>query len=76
MEFTLPEQFVKDNGLTEDQVKALTSHVAGEFIPNIKKELNDAANTNAENILSGAAKYAAEDMKIALERNQGENRQR
>lgn len=58
-------------GLTTEQVTALTpkynDHVAG-----LKKEWDGVANTNAENILSGAAKYAQTKLGVTDERQAGE----
>jgi len=70
MEFTA--EFITENGLTEEQVKAVTGHFTSDVIPNLKKEYDGVANTNAEGILDGASKYAKEKLGINLDREQGE----
>lgn len=70
MEFT--EQFITENGLSAEQVTAVTGQFTNEFIPNLKKEYDGVANTNAEGILSGASKYAKEKLGFELDREQGE----
>jgi hypothetical protein len=70
MEFT--KEFIEANGLNEDQVKAVSGYVQTEIVPTIKKEYDGKANENAEGILSGASKYAAEKLGVALEREKGE----
>lgn len=70
MEFT--KEFIETNGLTEEQVTAVTGFVQSEIVPNIKKEYDGKANENAEGILTGASKYAKEKLGVDLEREQGE----
>lgn len=70
MEFT--KEFIETNGLTEEQVTAVTGFVQSEVVPNIKKEYDTKANDNAEGILSGASKYAAQKFGVELEREKGE----
>jgi len=70
MEFT--SEFIETNGLSEDQVTAINSHVQSEIVPTLKKEYDGKANENAEGILTGASKYAKEKLGITLDREQGE----
>jgi hypothetical protein len=70
MEFNLNEEFVEKNGLNEDQVNAIKTHIESDFVPTIKKEYDGVANTNAENILSGAANKVAEITGIQREQGQ------
>lgn len=70
MEFT--KEFIETNGLTEEQVTAVSGFVQSEIVPNIKKEYDTKANDNAEGILSGASKYAAQKFGVELEREKGE----
>jgi hypothetical protein len=74
MEFT--EQFITDNGLTAEQVTAVTGQFTTEFIPNLRKEYDTEysgkANENAEGILKGASEHAKKTLGFELERNQGE----
>lgn len=70
MEFT--KEFIEQNGLSEEQVNAVSGFVQAEIVPNIKKEYDGKANENAEGILSGAAKYAKEKLGIEEDREQGE----
>ena len=70
MEFT--QEFITENGLSAEQVAAVTGQFTNEFIPNLKKEYDGVANTNAEGILSGASKYAQDKSGFELEREQGE----
>lgn len=72
MEFTLTEDFVKENELSEKQVEAIKGHIEKDFVPTIRKEFDGVANTNAEKILDGAAKKAREQFGVTLEREQGE----
>lgn len=70
MEFT--KEFITENGLTTEQVTAVTGQWTNEFIPNLKKEYDGVANTNAEGILTGASNYAKEKLGFELDREQGE----
>jgi hypothetical protein len=70
MEFTA--DFITENGLTPEQVTAVTGQFTNEFIPNLKKEYDGVANTNAEGILTGASTYAKEKLGFDLDRDQGE----
>src|SRR5690606_1736287 len=70
MEFT--KEFIESNGLSEEQVTAVTGFVQTEIVPTIKKEYDGKANENAEGILSGASKYAKEKFGVEAEREQGE----
>lgn len=72
MDFQLTEDFVKENGLTEEQVKAVSTFVSTDYIPTIKKDWDGKANENAEGIITGAAKYAATKLGVELERYKGE----
>lgn len=71
-EFKLPEDFVQQHKLSDEQTSALVDHVTTSYIPNLKKGWDDLANKNAEGIISGAAKYAAEKLGVDIEREQGE----
>ena len=68
----LTKEFIEKNALNDDQVAAITGHYDNEVIPSIKKEYDGKANENAEGILTGAAKFAAEKLGVSIERNQGE----
>lgn len=74
MEFTT--EFITENGLTAEQVTAVTGQFTNEFIPNLKKEYDTTysgkANENAEGILTGASNYAKEKLGFDLDRDQGE----
>ena len=69
MEFS--EDFVKENELNEQQVEALKG-LHESTVAELKKEWDGKANENAEGILSGAAKYAAEKAGVKMEREKGE----
>lgn len=68
----LTQEFIEQNNLTEEQINALRGYVEQEYIPKLKKEWDDKANKNAEGILTGAAKYAAEKVGVDIEREKGE----
>lgn len=70
MEFT--QEFIETNGLTEEQVNAVTGFVQSEIVPTIKKEYEGTANQNAEGILAGASKFAMSKFGLEVEREQGE----
>ena len=70
MEFS--EEFITSNGLTEEQVAAVTGHISSEIVPNLKKEYEGTANQNAEGILAGASKFAMTKFGLEVEREQGE----
>lgn len=72
MEFQLNEDFIKDNNLTEEQVKAVSGYVTGDYLPTVKKEWDGKANENAEGIIGGAVKSIQKQFGIELEREQGE----
>lgn len=72
MEF-LTEDFIQENGLSEDQVNAIQSK-GSDYIAEYKKEQDarvaEEANKHAEGIISGAAKKVQEV--TGIEREQGE----
>jgi hypothetical protein len=70
MEFTT--EFITENGLTAEQVTAVTGQFKSEFIPNLRKEYDGVANTNAEGILTGASNYAKEKLGFEFDRDLGE----
>jgi len=70
MEFT--EEFITKNGLSSEQAEAIKSFYDTNIIPELKKEWDGKANTDAEGILTGASKYAAEKFGVDIEREQGE----
>ena len=70
MEFS--QEFITENGLSPEQVTAVTGQFTNEFIPNLKKEYDGVANTNAEGILTGASTYAKEKLGFELDRDKGE----
>ena len=72
MEFQLNEDFIKDNNLTEEQVKAVSGYVASDYLPTIKKEWDGKANENAEGIINGALKSIQNEFGLELDREQGE----
>lgn len=72
MEFQLTEDFVKDNGFTEEQVKAVTGLVTESYIPELQKSWDGKANENAEGIIAGAIKSAQKTFSVDLPREQGE----
>lgn len=63
------EQFIKDNGLSPEQVTAITTH-SDDHIAVLKKEWDGKGNTDFEGIANGAAKsiYGS----IGIEREKGE----
>ena len=67
MEFT--EEFIKDNGLSTEQVTALTT-ATNDNEATLKQGWDGLANTNAEKIISGATSLIAESLKVT--RNEGE----
>jgi hypothetical protein len=70
MEFT--EEFITENGLSAEQVAAVTGHFTTDIIPSLKQEYDGVANTNAEGILTGASNYAKEKLGFDLDRDKGE----
>jgi hypothetical protein len=70
MEFT-PE-FIADNKFEETQIEAIKKHIESEVVPNLKKEYEGLANTNAEGILTGVSKSVLEKNGLAIEREKGE----
>ena len=69
---SLSEEFIKNNGLTPEQATKINNFYSTEVIPDLKKGWDGKANTDAEGILTGAAKYAAEKLGVTVEREQGE----
>lgn len=67
MEFT--EEFIQENGLSEEQVNAVVSQVTN-HVAEIQKEWDGKANENAEGILSGAAKSVQQ--LTGIQREQGQ----
>lgn len=69
----LEKEFIEKNGLSEDQVKAITE-VASATLAEAQKAMEDKfkgeANTNAENIISGAA--ALVEKETGIKRSEGE----
>lgn len=72
MEFQFNEDFIKDNNLTEEQVKAVSTFVTGDYLPNVQKQWDGKANENAEGIINGAIKSIQKQFGVELEREQGE----
>ena len=68
----LSEQFIQENNLTPEQVTKIDGFYSTEVIPELKKGWDGKANKDAEGILTGAAKYAAEKLGVTVEREQGE----
>ena len=68
----LSEQFIQENNLTQEQVTKIDGFYSTEVIPELKKGWDGKANKDAEGILTGAAKYAAEKLGVTVEREQGE----
>jgi len=69
---SLSEEFIKNNGLTPEQATKIDGFYSTEVIPDLKKGWDGKANTEAEGILTGAAKYVSEKFGIQEERKQGE----
>jgi len=69
---SLSEKFIQENNLTPEQVAKINGFYSTEVIPELKKGWDGKANTDAEGILTGAAKYASEKFGIQEERRQGE----
>ena len=69
---TLSEQFIQENNLTPEQATKIDGFYSTEVIPELKKGWDGKANKDAEGILTGAAKYAAEKLGVTVEREQGE----
>jgi len=67
------EDFIREHGLTEEQVKAVSTQAVS-FIADreaeIKKEFEGSANTNAERIIQGAADKVADT--TGIKRDTGE----
>ena len=66
------EDFIKENGLEDNQVQAITTFIESELKPEIKKEFEGVANQNAEGILTGVSKSISKKFGLELERGQGE----
>ena len=75
MEYTINEEFAKENGLSTDQVAALTGNVT-EFhtnaLANEKLAWDGKANTDAEAIINGAISSTQKTFNVELGRNEGE----
>lgn len=67
----LTEDAIKELGLTPEQVTAITTKGA-DYLSEQKKAWDGKANTDAEAILSGAAKYFQDKTGVTEERQQGE----
>lgn len=67
MEFT--QEFIQENGLSEEQVTKLTE-ATGTYEAELQKKWDGAANANAEGIISGAGKKVIE--LTGIQREQGE----
>lgn len=67
----LTEDAIKELGLTPEQVTGITTKGA-DYLSEQKKEWDGKANTDAEAILSGAAKYFQDKTGVTEERKQGE----
>ncbi|MFP7656088.1 hypothetical protein [Chryseobacterium proteolyticum] len=67
----ITDELAKEAGLTPEQVAALNPKI-NDYVSEQKKEWDGKANENAENILSGAAKYIQEKTGVKEERQQGE----
>jgi cell fate (sporulation/competence/biofilm development) regulator YlbF (YheA/YmcA/DUF963 family) len=67
MEFT--QEFIQENGLSEEQVTKLTEY-AGNHVADLQKQWDGKANENAEGIISGAGKKVIE--LTGIQREQGE----
>lgn len=67
MEFT--QEFIQENGLNEEQVKAVVTY-ASTHIAELQKDWDGKANENAEGIISGAGKKVIE--LTGIQREQGE----
>ncbi len=63
----LEEGFIKDNGLSAEQVTAINTNNKASF-----DTLSSKANVDAEKILQGAAQYANSAAGLDLKRDQGE----
>jgi len=68
----LTPEFIEKNAFSEEQVSALNGFVQSEIVPNLKKEYEGAANTNAEGILTGVSKSVLEKNGLSIEREKGE----
>ena len=69
MEFS--EDFIKENNLTEEQVKAVSEFGKG-HIAELQQQWDGKANENANNILDGVITSTQKQFGISLERQQGE----
>lgn len=67
----ITEDLAKEANLTPEQVSALNPKFS-DYVSTQQKEWDKKANENAENILSGAAKYFMDKSGINEERTQGE----
>lgn len=73
MALELTEDFIKDNGLSVEQVKAVTTHANkwhDDKVIDLKGEYDGKANTDAQGILDGAMGLIA--TKTSVKRNDGE----
>lgn len=69
----LTEEFIKEHNLSPEQVKAIDSHVEGEYIPTLKKDWDGKASKDADGILDGVARAMTEKYGVKdLQREEGE----
>lgn len=65
----LSQEFIQENGLNEEQVKAISNQVST-HVATLQKDWDGKANENAERILEGAAKSVSE--LTGIQREQGQ----
>ena len=68
----LSEEFIKQNDLGQNIASKIDEYYSTNVIPELKKGWDDKAIKNAEGILTGASKYAAEKFGVTTERERGE----
>lgn len=67
----LTQELIEANGLTDEQVSAITAY-GKDQIANVQKEFEGKANENAEGILTGVAKSIREKFGVDIQREQGQ----
>lgn len=75
MEYTIDEEFAKANGLSTEQVTALTTNVTAYHtneLAEAKKGWDGKANTDAEAIINGAITATQKEFGVDLSREDGE----
>lgn len=69
----LSPEFIEQHGLSEEQVKAIDTHVESDYIPTLKQEWDQKAGNDADRILDSAATATAKKFGLDnFQRDKGE----